>query len=49
MIFNIQLPFSLNKTRIRNWIRIRAYDVQIWIQEAKKNTDLAPYISLFKA
>jgi hypothetical protein len=38
MIFNIELPFSLNKTRIRNRIRIRirAYDVQIRIQEAKK-------------
>jgi hypothetical protein len=50
MIFNIQLPFSLNKTRIENriQIRIRAYDVQIWIririQEAKINTDPAPYI-----
>jgi hypothetical protein len=40
MIFNIELPFSLNKTRFRNRIRIwiRAYDVRIRIriQEAKK-------------
>jgi hypothetical protein len=38
MIFNIELPFSLNKTSIGNRIRIwiRAYDVRIRIQEAKK-------------
>jgi hypothetical protein len=45
---NIELPFSLNKARIGNRIRIRirAYDVRIRIrmQEAKKNTDPAPYI-----
>jgi hypothetical protein len=35
MIFNIELPFSLNKTRIGNRIRI---------QKVKKNTDPAPYI-----
>jgi hypothetical protein len=35
MIFIIELPFSLNKTRIGN--RIRAYDVRIQIQEAKKH------------
>jgi hypothetical protein len=45
IIFIIELPFSLNKTRIGNRmrIRIRAYDVRIRIQEAK-NTDLAPFI-----
>jgi hypothetical protein len=45
MIFNIELPFSLNKNRIGNWIHIwiRAYDVRIRIREAKK-TDPAPYI-----
>jgi hypothetical protein len=50
MIFNIELPCSLNKTRIGNWIRIRilAYDVRIRIQEAK-NTDPTPYfLSLLK-
>jgi hypothetical protein len=38
MIFNIELPFSLNKARIGNRIRIqiRAYDIRIRIQEAKK-------------
>jgi hypothetical protein len=37
MIFNIELPFALNKTRIGNGIRIRAYDIRIRIQEAKKH------------
>jgi hypothetical protein len=38
MILNIEIPFSLNKTRIGNRIRIRirAYELRIRIQETKK-------------
>jgi hypothetical protein len=47
MIFNIELPFSLNKTRIGNQIRIRicAYDERIQIQEPKKHWSSSIYSS----